>query len=41
MYGLLKFWKGEKSILGKSSNFFTTASSDFFNIYLSLIKKTV
>ncbi len=29
----------EKTILGKSSSFFTTISFDFFDIYLSLIKK--
>jgi hypothetical protein len=35
MYELLKFWKGENSILGKSLNFFTIASSDV--LYLSIL----
>jgi hypothetical protein len=39
MYGLLKFWKGKKSILGKTLNFFTIVSSDFLIFIYPCFKK--
>ncbi len=38
IYELLKFWKGEKSILGKSLNYFTTTRSDFLYLFILNLK---